>query len=108
MPKKCSLCGSKIPEDGWGKHAYCTADGSRYIHHKCRPAPAPAPPAGRAAPPEPNADYLTLPDAAKLIGVSASTLRRRIKNGSLPAFRLDGGQTLLIERAALLRLLRPL
>lgn len=108
----CSICGGKIKEDGWGAVAYTTSDGADYIHHKCRPAPKPSPalkprqssPAGPHSPPS---EYLTLPDAAKLLGLSASTLRRRIKNGSLAAFRLDGGQTLLIQRTALLALLRP-
>ena len=31
--------------------------------------------------------YLSLPDAAEVIGQSVKTLRRRISSGSLPAYR---------------------
>ena len=110
--KKCSICGRAIPEAGWGQFAYCTDDGTAYIHHQCRPAaPSPPPEPITTAPGDthsPPSEFLTLTDAAALLGLHPSTLRRRIKNRTLPAFRLDGGQTVLIERAALLKLLHRL
>ncbi len=123
--KICQVCKKKITENGWGTHAYATDDGSQYIHHQCRPvthqcrpvaAPTITPKPLVEAQGEPHnapslylkSEYLTLPDAAALLGLSTETLRRRIKNQTLPAFRLDGGQTILIERAALLQLLHRL
>jgi len=120
----CSLCGGDIRNDdddgevGWSQSAFCTVNGSRYIHYECQyerdqlasqTKTAAATAAGTAS--KQNTDqsqYLTLPAAAQLLGISTQTLRRRIKLGSLDAFRLAGGQTILIERAALLRLLEPL
>ena len=104
--KKCAVCGRRINDNGWGKHAYATDDGSAYIHHQCRPDP---PIRAQASPTGPLiSEFLTLPQAAQLLGVSTQTLRRRIKARTLAAFRLDGGQTILIERAALLALLKPM
>ncbi len=115
--KICIVCQGEINDNGWGQHAYCTADGRQYIHHQCRPS---APPDTTADPfqqgfdpvitaqASPPSEYLTLPDAAQLLGVSPQTLRRRIKAGTLPAFRLAGGQTILLQRAALLKLLHRL
>lgn len=112
----CAVCHQPINTNGWGQYAYCTPDGREYIHHECRdaaPEPTPEHLPNRSqkdtrdthnAPSE----FLTLSDAARLLGVSSQTLRRRIKNGSLPAFRLAGSQSILIERAALFLLLRPL
>jgi len=119
MPKRCLVCRQHIASDNdetWPERAYSENTWGAhvdYIHHACRPpAPAPAP---RAAPPPPQvadrgteAEYLTLPDAAKLLGVSTATLRRRIKTRTLAAYRLAGGQTILVQRAALLNLLEPL
>lgn len=34
--------------------------------------------------------YVALDDAARLAGVSTKTIRRRIKDGTLPAYRLGG------------------
>jgi excisionase family DNA binding protein len=158
MPVTCSICDGDIRDDGddgevgWSESAFCTADGSRYIHYECQYAaalrdaqyaaalrdasasPAPTAAAITNTPGQPHnpsdyltlpaadyltlpaadyltlpaADYLTLPAAAQLLGISAQTLRLRIKTGTLAAFRLAGGQTILIERAALLALLEPL
>lgn len=130
MPKRCLVCRQHIASDNdetWPERAYSENTWGAhvdYIHHACRPpAPAPAP---RAAPPPPLEavpaapgdthsapsdfldQYLTLPDAAKLLGVSTATLRRRIKARTLAAYRLAGGQTILVQRAALLNLLEPL
>jgi hypothetical protein len=56
----------------------------------------------RQAPPA-NALAYTLPDAPKLSGLSAATLRRRAKEGALRLFRV-GGRT-LVDGASLRRLL---
>lgn len=37
-----------------------------------------------------SAKFVTLPEASRLLGVSIDTLRRRIKDGSLPAVLLAG------------------
>lgn len=112
--RTCHVCGKTIPEDGWGDYAYCTPDGHDYIHHACdpepptlqpAPEPTPAPPGATHSPPD---GFLTLKDAAALLDVSVMTLRRRIKDKTLPAFRLAGGQTILVQRAALLKLLHQL
>ncbi len=122
MKMTCAICGGRINDDGWGEFAYVASNGRDFIHHGCTPAaPAPPPPI-RNTPRQPHnkassptssesdfpSEFLTLPDAARLLGLSPATLRRRIKARTLPAFRLDGGQAILIERAALLRLLKPL
>ncbi len=111
--KICIVCQGEINENGWGEYAYCTADGRQYIHHGCRPSAPPdttQDPFGPVIPALATtpSEYLTLPDAAQLLGVSPQTLRRRIKAGTLTAFRLAGGQTILIQRAALLKLLHRL
>ena len=49
--------------------------------------------------------FLTIEETAKLLRVSASTIRRYIRNGSLPAKRLKGGQTVLIDERDVLGLL---
>lgn len=51
--------------------------------------------------------YLTLEEAANRLNVSKSTLRNRIKSGSLPAQRLAGGRKLLIDASHLAALLEP-
>lgn len=108
--KICIVCQGEINENGWSQYAYDTNNGHDYIHHTCRSAaPTPIPAAAQVTPPiTPPSEYLTLPDAAALLGVSPQTLRRRIHAGTLPAFRLAGGQTILVQRAALLQLLHRL
>ena len=51
--------------------------------------------------------YLTMDEAAKLIRVSKDTIRNRIRAGLLPALRLKGGQTVLIDQRDVLALLEP-
>ncbi len=111
--KLCLVCRQSINEDGWGQYAYCTNNGHDYIHHGCRPSAPPDTTQDPFGPVIPDvattpSEYLTLPAAAQLLGVSPQTLRRRIKAGTLPAFRLAGGQTILLQRAALLKLLHRL
>ena len=43
-------------------------------------------------------DYMTVAEAAALLRVSVSTIRLRIRRGTLPAMRLQGGQTVLLRR----------
>ena len=52
-----------------------------------------------------SAVFLTIEETAKLLRVSVSTIRRYIRNGSLPAKRLKGGQTVLIDERDVLGLL---
>ena len=49
--------------------------------------------------------FLTMDEAAALLRVSKATIRRRIRDGELPAKRLRGGQTVLIEQSDVLALL---
>lgn len=117
MPK-CTICGKTVPQDGWGATAQRN-DGGGYTHLRCLPkrSPAPTPAApGRPHSPAtavrgaqlPPSEYLTLTAAAHLLGIHKATLRRRIKKGTLPAFRLAHGQTILIERTALTAILELL
>lgn len=52
--------------------------------------------------------YLTLHDAAEEYGVSQRTIRRRIADGSLPAYRMTGSRLIRIKAADLDRLLTPI
>lgn len=52
--------------------------------------------------------YLGLPDAARYLGVSVKTVRRRIADGTLPAFTLGGRHSLRVKVADLDALLQPL
>ncbi len=117
MSKICIVCQGEINDNGWGQYAYCTNNGHDYIHHGCHPSAPPDTTADPFHPPITSSssdqvstpsEYLTLPDAAQLLGISPQTLRRRIKAGTLTAFRLAGGQTILVQRAALLKLLHRL
>ena len=54
---------------------------------------------------KPERMYLTIPQAALFVGVSADTVRRRIKSGELPASMFAGKYR--IHRDDLARLLRP-
>ena len=49
--------------------------------------------------------FVTMDQAAQLIHVSKQTIRRRIRDGELPAKRLRGGQTVLIDQKDVLALL---
>ena len=51
--------------------------------------------------------FLTMDEAAKIIRVSKDTIRNRIRAGLLPALRLKGGQTVLIDQRDVLALLEP-
>src|SRR5438067_1635599 len=55
---------------------------------------------------EPLADYVTVPEAARLLGVSESTIWRWIDRGDLPASRF-GRRKVRIKREDLGRVVRP-
>ena len=52
--------------------------------------------------------YLTIAEAAAVLRVSKDTIRNRIRSGDLPAMRLRGGQTVLIDLKEVLTLLEPI
>ena len=52
--------------------------------------------------------YLSMDEAALLLRVSKGTIRNRIKSGDLPAKRLKGGQTVLVEKQDVLALLEDI
>lgn len=113
-PRTCKRCGQPIntQTDSWEmKH---TDDGKYALgiqHVTCPPGPElqalpplePAPAAPGTSP-----DYLTMDEAAQLLRVSKGTIRNRIKSGDLPAKRLRGGQTVLVERRDVLALLEEI
>ena len=41
--------------------------------------------------------FLTVQEAAQILRVTTRTIKNRIRDGRLPAKRLSGGQTILIE-----------
>ena len=53
-----------------------------------------------------QSQFLTIHDAARLIGLTSEALRARVHRGEIPSRKLSP-RRILIERAALLELLRP-
>ena len=125
--RTCKRCGQPIntQTDSWEmKH---TDDGKYAVglqHVTCPPSPelqslpasldSPASPfpnrEGSALVPGVGSEgltptFLTMDEAAALLRVSKATIRRRIRDGELPAKRLRGGQTVLIEQSDVLALL---
>ena len=102
--KICGRCGQVIDrlKDSWKQV------GDQVIHAVCPTGEAlrtlPRLTAAQAAP-SPRRRFLTIEEAAELLRVSDRTIRRRIQSGDLPAKRLKGGQTVLIEEADVLGLL---
>ena len=120
--RTCKRCGQPIntQTDSWEmKHS----DDGKYAvglqHVTCPPSPelqslpasldSPASPfpnrEGSALVPGVGPTFLTMDEAAALLRVSKATIRRRIRDGELPAKRLRGGQTVLIEQSDVLALL---
>jgi len=66
------------------------------------------PQAPGAKPPQDAPVYLSMDEAALLLRVSKGTIRNRIKSGDLPAKRLKGGQTVLVEKQDVLALLEDI
>ena len=116
--RTCKRCGQPIntQTDSWEmKHS----DDGKYAvglqHVTCPPSPELQ---SLPASPFPNREgsplaagvgsapiFLTMDEAAALLRVSKATIRRRIRDGELPAKRLRGGQTVLIEQSDVLALL---
>ena len=125
--RTCKRCGQAIntQTDSWEmKHT----DAGKYAvglqHVTCPPSPelqalpasvdSPAPPfpqrEGSALGPGLGSEgltptFLTMDEAAALLRVSKATIRRRIRDGDLPAKRLRGSQAVLIEQSDVLALL---
>lgn len=100
MTRPCAKCGRPIDPltDSYTAHAGGLA------HIACPADPAlPV----QDVPPAPASDFLTLLPAAALLGCHPSTLRKAIKRGDLPAFRIKGGKILYLRRQDLLALLEP-
>ena len=55
------------------------------------------------SPDAPN--YLTVDEAAALLRANPATIRNRIRRGELPAKRLKGGKTILLDQRDVLALL---
>lgn len=45
----------------------------------------------------PERPHLTVAQSAERLGVSTKTLRRRIADGHLPAYRVNGGRSLRLK-----------
>ena len=60
-----------------------------------------------ATTPHPEAQYVSLRDAAKIYGVSVETLRRRISEGVLPAVK-SGYKLIRVRLDDLDRVFRPM
>ena len=127
-PRTCKRCGQPIntQTDSWEMK---TGDDGKYAvgiqHVTCPPSPEtsgpmPQPPrmypslTGRGRRSRAGGGghrlpvFLTMDEAAALLRVSKATIRRRIRDGELPAKRLRGGQTVLIEQAHVLALLEDI
>ena len=112
--RRCHRCGQPIHprKDSWKMK-------NQEMQHVTCPAPAEAPeqkdpPTHPQESPSPNAAagytpvYLSMDEAALLLRVSKGTIRNRIKSGDLPAKRLKGGQTVLVEKQDVLALLEDI
>ena len=75
-----------------------------YLRRDEGPAPL-APPEAPAAAERPLPRFVTMDEAADFLRVSKSTIRNKIRAGELPAKRLKGGQTVLVEVRDVLALL---
>ena len=52
-------------------------------------------------------NYVSIPDAAKLANCSPKTIRRRISDGTIPAYRM-GPRMLRVDQADIERAMRPI
>ena len=105
----CAHCGRPIDLSG---DAWRLLPGNRYEHLACpisaemKTLPPLAPTeAARQAAEKPLPRFLTMDEAADFLRVSKSTIRNKIRAGELPAKRLKGGQTVLVEVRDVLALL---
>ena len=109
-PRTCKRCGQTIntQTESWEiKHSddgqYAT--GIQHVTCPTSPELQNLPPATSTAA---NPVFLTMDQAAQLLHVSKQTIRRRIRDGELPAKRLRGGQTVLIDQKDVLALLEDI
>ena len=107
--RRCVRCGQPIQprKDSW------KMKNQEMQHVTCPAAPEDQTPEVKASPtPDTAAGYtpvfLSMDEAALLLRVSKGTIRNRIKSGDLPAKRLKGGQTVLVEKQAVLALLEDI
>ena len=111
-PRTCKRCGQPIntQTESWEmKHSDDGQYATGIQHVICPTSPElqnlPPVPATSAAT---NPVFLTMDQAAQLLHVSKQTIRRRIRDGELPAKRLRGGQTVLIDQKDVLALLEDI
>ena len=115
--RRCARCGQGINTQTESWEMKTGEDGKYAVglqHVTCPPSPEirdlpPAPPPAPEAAPAASVPVLvTMDQAAAMIHVSKTTIRRRIQSGELPAMRLRGGQTVLIDQKDVLALLEPI
>ena len=119
-PRTCQRCGQSINTQTESWEMKQSEDGKYATgiqHVTCPPSPelqslSPANPAlqnwGGGARGGQSPIFLTMEEAASLLRVSKATIRRRIRDGELPAKRLRGGQTVLIDQKDVLALLEDI
>ena len=108
----CTHCRRAIDLTG---DAWRLLPGGRYEHLACpispemKALPPRTPPELGAGGPSdvPLPRYLTMDEAADFLRVSKPTIRAKVRRGELPAQRLRGGQTVLVELRDVLALLEP-
>ncbi len=104
----CAHCGRPIDLSG---DAWRLLPGNRYEHLACpisaemKTLPPATPPEAGTPTEAPLPRFLTMDEAADFLRVSKSTIRNKIRAGELPAKRLRGGQTVLVEVRDVLALL---
>lgn len=110
-PRTCKRCGQPIntQTESWEiKHSDDGQYATGIQHVTCPTSSAleslPAQVPGTA----PHPVFVTMEQAAQILHVSKQTIRRRIREGELPAKRLKGGQTVLIDQKDVLALLEDI
>ena len=112
--RRCVRCGQPIHprKDSWKmknqemQHVTCPAapEDQTPKDPPTHPQESPAPNVAAGYTPV----FLSMDEAALLLRVSKGTIRNRIKSGDLPAKRLKGGQTVLVEKQDVLALLEDI
>ena len=112
-PRTCKRCGQTIntQTESWEiKHSEDGQYATGIQHVTCPVSPVleslPAPVQVPGTAPHPV--FVTMEQAAQILHVSKQTIRRRIREGELPAKRLKGGQTVLIDQKDVLALLEDI
>ena len=114
-PRTCKRCGQPIntQTESWEmKHSDDGQYATGIQHVTCPTSPTleslPPTTASSTATSAVHPVFVTMDQAAQLIHVSKQTIRRRIRDGELPAKRLRGGQTVLIDQKDVLALLEDI